>query len=247
MKVTPIKTKPVRPGGPKLAALVEEYVPKMPARAVLVVTSKIISILEGNVLPLDSIDRQSLVRREADYYLGPENNPYHSTITYKDNLLISAAGIDRSNGDGNYVLLPANAQANANALRRQLRQRAVGPVGVLVTDSRSVPARRGAIGVGIAHSGFAALEPYTGKSDIFGREMLVEVANIIDGLACAAVVAMGEGAQSTPLALIEDIPFVRFQDRDPTVKEAGQVRVAPEDDVFVEILKRVPWDKRPQS
>jgi dihydrofolate synthase / folylpolyglutamate synthase len=199
------------------------------------------------VLPLDSIDRQTLVRREADYYLGPESSPYNSTITYKDNLLISAAGIDRSNGDGNYVLLPADAQASANALRRQLRRRAAGPVGVLITDSRSVPARRGAIGVGIAHSGFAALETYAGKQDIFGRQMVVEVANIIDGLACAAVVAMGEGAQSTPLALIEDLSFVHFQDRDPTAVEIAKVRVAPEDDVYSEMLKRIPWDKRPQG
>ena len=106
--------------------------------------------------------------------------------------------------------------------------------------------RRGTVGLGLAHSGFAGLRNYVGSKDIFGEyEYKYSYASIIDGLAAAAVVLMGEGAQRTPLILIEDIEFVTFQDRNPQKQELDELRITLEDDMYSEMLKMIPWDKRP--
>jgi len=54
---------------------------------------------------------------------------------------------------------------------------------------------------------------------------------------------MGEGSEQTPLAVIDDAPFVEFQDRDPTVAELEPLRVPPEDDLYAPLLEGVPWQQ----
>jgi len=164
----------------------------------------------------------------------------------KRDILIASAGIDESNGDGYYVLWPQDPQSSANIIREHMRKKFGYPVGVIITDSRITPMRRGTVGLGLAHSGFAGLRNYVGSKDIFGEyEYKYSYASIIDGLAAAAVVLMGEGAQRTPLILIEDIEFVTFQDRNPQKQELDKLRITLEDDMYSEMLKMIPWDKRP--
>jgi F420-0:gamma-glutamyl ligase len=244
MKLTAIRTPSVSPGGPKLTTLLDQHLPALHDRCIVVVSSKIVAISEGRTKPAEEIDRQVLVEQEADYYRSPDSNPYNVSITIKDDVLIGSAGIDLSNGDGHYVLWPRDPQATANQLRRHLSidDRRIG---VIITDSRSTPLRRGATGFGLAHSGFKALVPYVGQADIFGRPFKSEVANVLDGLAAAAVVVMGEGAEQTPLVVIEEADFVEFQDRNPTAGELAAIRVKLVDDVYREALDRMDWDKRP--
>jgi F420-0:gamma-glutamyl ligase len=54
---------------------------------------------------------------------------------------------------------------------------------------------------------------------------------------------MGEGSEQTPLALIDEVPFVQFQERDPSRAELDQLRVAPEDDLYAPLLEHVPWQR----
>ena len=86
-------------------------------------------------------------------------------------------------------------------------------LGVIITDSHTIPLRRGVLGISLAHYGFAPLKDYRGNADIFGRTLKMTQTNIPDGLAAAAVVLMGEGAERTPLALITDVPWVKFEAR----------------------------------
>jgi F420-0:gamma-glutamyl ligase len=62
-----------------------------------------------------------------------------------------------------------------------------------------------------------------------------------DALATAAVLVMGEGNEQTPLAVIDDIPFVTFQERDPSAEELQQLRIDMEDDLYAPLLKEVEW------
>ena len=119
-------------------------------------------------------------------------------------------------------------------------------VGVILTDARVIPMRRGVLGIGLSHSGFSALRNYVGSSDIFGNYNLkYTYSNILDGLAAAAVVQMGEGDQKTPIILIDDVEFVEFQDRSPTPEELAMLDMPMEEDIFSDMLKAIPWDKRP--
>ena len=119
----------------------------------------------------------------------------------------------------------------------------VNHVGVIITDSTCTPLRWGTTGIALAHSGFIAIHDYIGRPDLFGRPLEVSKANISGGLAAAAVVAMGEGAEQTPLCLIEDATFVVFQDSDPTDDELKSLYIPIEDDLFAPFLTSVAWER----
>ena len=95
----------------------------------------------------------------------------------------------------------------------------------------------------LAWSGFGPLKNYVGAPDLFGRRLNMTKAGIADGLAGAAVLAMGEGAERTPLAVIEDVPFVRFKKSDPGAAELRGFRIKMKDDLFAPLLKGVRWKK----
>jgi F420-0:gamma-glutamyl ligase len=247
MKIAAIKTDTIPLDGPTLTEIIDRYVPAMPAGSILAISSKLVSICEGSAVAQDSISKHELIRQEADYYRAPESNPYHYSLTIKSGVLNIAAGVDYA--AKHFIPWPVDPQGTANQLRHHLTRRFHHPVGAIITDSRSTPLRRGSLGFGLAYSGFAALSRYHDQLDVFGDRINVnvKVSNQLDGLAAGAVATMGEGGEHTPLALIEDVPFVRFQDQNPTPAELSEIRVDIAQDVFAEMLLAIPWDKHPPA
>ena len=246
MRITSIQTEAIRANAMSVLQLVDRYVPQLADRSIVAISSKVVGLCEGRVVKAGTVDVQDLARREAQYYLPPSEHSLGYSMTINRNMLVSKAGIDESNTGGYYVLWPADPQASANQIREQLAHKFGVRVGVILTDGRITPMRRGVIGVGLSHSGFAALHDYVGTPDIFGDyDLKYTYSSILDGLAAAAVVQMGEGDQRTPIAVIEDADFVEFQDRDPTKAELEMLAMPIEDDIYAEMLKAIPWEKRP--
>ena len=244
MKITPIKTHKVTLENNDLFEILDTYLPAIKEGMVLAITSKIVSICEGRVEKVGAVDKDELVKKESEYYLPKETNRYQFFLTIKRSLLTPTAGIDESNGNGYYILWPKDPQKTANEVRKYLAKRfGRKKVGVIITDSKTTPLQWGVTGRAIAHSGFAALNDYRGKKDIFGRELKFTQVNVMDGLAAAAVLVMGEGIEQTPLALIEDMPFVKFAQRDPTKKELKDLRISIEEDLYSSLLTSVEWKK----
>lgn len=245
MIITPIKTDAIRVGMYTLEKFIDSFVPKLHEHDIVVVTSKVIAICEGAVVKIGEMSRDELVESQADYFIPAQTNPYGFHITIKKNTLIASAGIDQSNGDGNYILWPTDPQKSANVIREYLCSKFnVKEVGVLVTDSHILPFRWGTVGTAIAHSGFEALNSYIGKPDIFGRNLKVTNSNISEGLAASAVVVMGEGDEQTPIAIIKDAIFVRFQDRNPSPEEIAKLTISKEEDIFAPFLNAVKWETK---
>lgn len=244
MKITPIKTPLIKPGAKDIFSLLNNVLPPLHEREIVVITSKIISLCEGNVILTGLIDKGRLVIEQSDEYLPSTISKYGHHFTITRNTLIPMAGIDESNGDGNYILWPKNAQRSANKIRSYLSENyGLKKIGVVITDSTCQPLRRGTAGISIAHSGFVGLANYIGKPDLFDRPMEVTQANIANGLASAAVLVMGEGAEQTPVCIISDVPFVKFQNRNPSAKELLEINISLEEDLFAPFLQAVPWRK----
>lgn len=244
MNIKAIKTEKVTKDSTGLFDFLDKYVEKMEENSILAVTSKVVAICEGNMVPVSDTTKDALVRQEADLYLPKEDNRYGVYITIKNNILAATAGIDESNTDGYFVLWPKDSQKVANEIREYLISKFnIKNVGVLITDSKTTPLRWGVTGIAIAHSGFKALNDLIGTEDLFGRNLKMTKVAIMDGLAGASVLVMGEGAEQTPLSIITHIPFVEFQDRNPTEEELAELRIDIEDDVFATFLKNVPWKK----
>lgn len=227
-----------------LLAFIDQYLPIFPSnRAILVITSKIVSICEGSYLPIKNTEKEKLIKKEADFYFPTKQR----TFTMQNGFLMTAAGIDESNGSKNYILWPRNPQETANKIRKHLQQKySTKKIGVIITDSRSIPFRRGVVGMPIAYSGFSPFKDYRGKEDLFGRKIKSVMANLVDGLAIAAVTVMGECNEMTPLAIITDIPFIEFKKENPSLEELNFLQVAPEEDIYAPFFKKIRW-KNPRK
>lgn len=244
MIITPIKTRRVTAGSLSLIQLIDESITDLRDNSIVVITSKVVSLCENAVVPINSIDRETLIAREADLYLPSTLSSYGHHFAIKNNTLIASAGIDTSNTGDYYVLWPKNPQKTANTICAYLRKKFnLTHVGIIITDSTCQPLRRGTTGIALAHSGFSALHNYVGMPDLFGHPFKVTHANVSGGLAAAAVVTMGEGAESMPLCLIMDIPFIKFLSYNPTSDELAEQRISLEDDLFAPFINTNEWKK----
>ena len=246
MKATAIPTQIVKVND-DIFSVISNSITIIPEKCVLAVTSKIISFCQGMIVQKTSLnksEKHELVRKQADCYLDPSSSKYNIMLTIKGYILTVNAGIDESNADGSYVLWPKDLQKTTNDIWQFLRKYyKVGEVGVIVTDSKTLPLRWGVVGTAIAHCGFKALHDYRGQKDLFGRELKMSQINIAEAIAVTAVLEMGEAAERTPLCLVEDIKKIKFQNRPPTKQELKDLTIEIKDDVYGPLLTSVKWKK----
>ncbi|MBI1984509.1 MAG: coenzyme F420-0:L-glutamate ligase [Candidatus Wildermuthbacteria bacterium] len=245
MKVAPVKTRKITPKDKDIFAILKKYLAgRLHEGCVVAVTSKIVSICEGRVALIQGNDKIKLAMKEADLYYPLSKSKYQVLLTIKNHRIGFTSGIDESNGAGYLVLWPLNPQKSANQIRSFLaKEFKLKKVGVVITDTTSSPLLRGQRGMFIAHSGFSALNSYINQPDIFGRKLKMTRSAVADALSTAAVLVMGEGKEQTPLAVIENVPFVKFQQRNPTSFELREIRMEPKDDLYAPLLKAVKWKK----
>lgn len=213
---------------------------------VLAVTSKLVSLAESRTA--QGRDKLALIRSEADVDLG--ESVCRVRMTLKHGHWMPAAGIDESNSEsGEYLLLPQDPFSSARALHRDLTQdsefqslcQSPGRFGILLTDSKSIPLRRGVQGIALAYWGFDGLRDRAGEPDLFHRPLQVTQTNLADSLAATSVLMMGEAAEQTPLAIIEQAP-VRFWEigSDPSVARVrAELRIDASEDLYLSQLEAI--------
>jgi len=193
---------------------------------VLVVAQKIVSKAEGATATLAEIVPSDQARtlsqatgrdprvcevylRESAEILGTKGS---MVITrHRLGFVCTCAGVDDSNvglrGDGTVVLLPQDPDASAEWIRLRVREQVKKDVSVIVSDSFGRPDRDGAVGVAIGVSGIRHLETFN-QQDLFGNPITTRVA-LVDDLAAAAAMLMGEANESRPAVVIRGIRFTR--------------------------------------
>jgi len=244
MTIKAVKTHKITQQDTDINSILDKYLPQLEENSIIVITSKIVALCEGNTLPSNSANKDELVAQEADLFLPKEENNYGVYITIKGNVLAATAGIDESNTNGLVVLWPKNPQESANKIREHLQNKyKLKHIGVLITDSKTTPLRWGVTGIGLSHSGFRAINDYVGTPDLFGREFKMTKVNVMDGLSAAAAVVMGETIEQTPLGIITDIPFVVFQEHNPTPQDLENLAIPIDDDVYGVFLRSANWKK----
>ena len=244
MNIQPLRTERIEPECCTLLDLLDRALPHLESNSIVAITSKIVSLCEGNVVPIGSVQKQDLVRAQSDLYLPELKSKWGINFTVTNNTLIPNAGIDESNAGDVYVLWPKDAQATANAVREYLSEKfGVDNIGVVITDSTCSPLRRGVSGIALAFSGIEPLRNYVGQPDLFERPFKVSQADIVGGLAAAAVLVMGEGSECTPLALFTNVSVADFVNRNPTPEELASLRISLEEDLFAPFLQQTDWQK----
>jgi len=250
MKVVAQRT-PIVKSGDNLFKIIDEALLSSRAQSrdlensVLAISSSVVATCEGRVVEKKSDEQKDmLIEQESEWYLPRQENPYNVSLTITNGILAASAGIDESNSNGNYVLWPKDPQKSANAIREHLVQKfKLEHVGVILTDSKTTPLRWGVTGIALSYSGFKPLHNLIGHPDIFGKPLEYTQVSVIDNLACAAILEMGESDEQTPLAVISDIRQIEFVDHNPTQEEIQALRISMDEDLYGTFLKSAPWRK----
>lgn len=232
MELIAVKTRVLHPPKDNLLEVIDTSLTDIRERDVVIVTSKVVAIHEGRCVPIEGTDKEALVRREADALYHPEGKTKPLTITR--HALISAAGIDESNGEGYYILLPEDAWRSAREIHAYLVKKCgVSELGVIITDSHSLPFRYGAMSVSIGCWGFEPVESHIGRPDLFGRTMQYSKTNLPDAIAAATTLVSGECDEAQPIQIARGIPNLVFTDRDPR----PSFFVSYEDDIYRDLYR----------
>lgn len=245
MQIIPIKTRKFLPPKDNLFSLIKENFKKLKPRekSIFVFASKIVAIGQGRCVKIGSVEKDKLIKKEADYYL---KKGKRIILTQKNNVLISAAGIDESNGNGYYILWPKKPYQAAQKIYRFIKkQYKLKKFGVLITDSRRTPKRWGTLGIAIGYYGFYPLRDYRDQKDIFGRKFKYTLANLVDSLAVSALLMMGEGIEQTPIVLIKNVRNIEFKEFN-TAKN-NLIEIEEKRDIYYPMLKTVRWKKGNQT
>lgn len=210
---------------------IRRQLPQLEEGDIVVIASKIVALAQGRVGRLK--DKKKLIAKEAKKII---ETPWASLTLTDDGWCINA-GIDESNAERGLVLLPKNPFHLATAMHKRLtKQFSLQRLGVLITDTKSMPLRVGTIGRGLAYAGFAPIKSYIGQEDLFGRKSRLTESNVVDALAAGAVLLMGEGKERIPLVVIKDAP-VQFTGKSFSRKKYISLALPPEKDIHAPIFK----------
>ena len=135
-------------------------------------------------------------------------------VEHKAGFICANAGIDHSNVNSNsgapedwVLLLPENASKSAFDLRGTLEKHFRMKFGVLIIDSHGRAWRNGTVGVSIGFSGIPGVVDLRGKPDLFGYKLQITQVGVVDELAAAASLVMGQAAESTPVVHVRGFPY----------------------------------------
>jgi len=237
MQFIPVKTRPLLPPQDDIYPVLDESLPALRDNDIVLIASKVISIHQGRCIPMgDVADKDELIKQEAEAYIDRVECPGgYVVLTIKGHTLVASAGIDESNTNGYYSLWPERVNAIAKDIRDYLQKKfGLAQLAIIITDSRFMPLRYGAVGVAIGGFGINPIRDYRQTPDIFGRMLIMSRSNVVDSLASAAVLMMGEGDEQIPIVIARDVPRIDFTAEDIF----GELFMPVEEDIYYPLLKK---------
>ena len=217
---------------------------KLQEKDVLVISTKYISNSQGRIVNANNIkvskkgletskkfhmkpEIAEIILRETDKIFGGIAG---FVITSAENIMAPNGGIDKSNAKKDEVILyPKNPFLLSEQIRRKIFLKFSIHVGVILVDSRLMPARVGTSGVAIACAGIEPVLDMRSKKDLDGNPLKVTFQAVIDNIATIANHKMGEGAESKPFAIVRD-SGAQLTDRKISPSEMA---ISPEQCVYV--------------
>ena len=215
---------------------------------ILVISSKYISNSQGRMLNQNSIKLSKkankiskkfsinqklseVIVRESDIVFGGVSG---FVITSSNNIMAPNAGIDKSNSQGKLILYPNDPYLVAEQIKRKLFLDYNLHVGIIIVDSRLMPARIGTSGVAIACSGIEPVSDRRATKDLDGNVLKVTFQAVADNLASVANHKMGEADELLPIAIIRE-SGVKLTDRKINSEETA---IPYDECVYVRGLKK---------
>lgn len=189
---------------------------------IVVVTSKVVSKVEGRTVELGDVTPSDFAREWAARW---DKDPRVVELVLRESRRIvrmagpvlitethhgyvcANSGVDQSSSGaaGRVVLLPVDPDESARRLRGRFAELGT-EVAVIISDTFGRPWREGQTDVAIGVAGIAPLRSYVGETDPHGHEFRVQELCIADELAGAAELVKGNTSR-VPVAVVRGHPY----------------------------------------
>lgn len=228
VKVIGVKEIPLVKGGDDLGRIISDAAKKQGTSLqdgdVLVVTQKIVSKAENRVYKLESIKPSQFAKRIAKrIHKQPElvelilqeaksiirMRGSHIITETRHGWICANSGVDVSNvsGGDSAALLPIDPDRSADGIRKRIMELTGKKVAVIVSDTFGRPFRIGHTDVAIGSSGINPILDARGTADLFGYTLRVKQTAIVDELASAAELVIGNAVEKIPVAIIRGYKY----------------------------------------
>jgi coenzyme F420-0:L-glutamate ligase/coenzyme F420-1:gamma-L-glutamate ligase len=217
---------------------------------VIVAAQKIFSKAEGRVLKLGDVTASRRAQRLAKI-VGKDPRFVELVLRETKKVLKASceillvddvrglvcinAGIDKSNvkGRDEFALLPENPDRSAQECLGRILELTGKEVAVVICDTYSRPFRRGQVNFAIGVAGINPFRDYRGKKDLFGQILKVKNVAVVDEIAAAAELVMGQGDEARPLVILRGL------DESIVLREKGKIEdvfISRKEDLFRNVL-----------
>ncbi len=173
---------------------------------VVVVASKVVAKAEGRTVP--AARREQALDGEVVAEVAARALPdgrRTRVVRTRVGPVLAAAGIDASDvPTGTVLLLPADPDASARALRARLHELTGVRPAVLLTDTSGRPWRDGVTDFALGAAGLAVLDDARGRLDSSVRPLEVTVRAVGDEVSALADLVKGK-VQGTPVAVVRGL------------------------------------------
>lgn len=186
---------------------------------IIVIAQKIVSKSEGRIVALKDVQPSELAKtmsrrskksaqlielilRESKSIVRMVDG--HIITETKQGWTCANSGIDVSNisGGSDAALLPEDSDESARRIKGRIEMLTGKSVAVIVSDTFGRPLRDGHVDVAIGSSGIDPLLDLRGEKDLFGYTLRVKKTAIVDELASAAELVIGQAQERIPVAII---------------------------------------------
>jgi coenzyme F420-0:L-glutamate ligase/coenzyme F420-1:gamma-L-glutamate ligase len=210
---------------------------------IVIVTSKVVSIAEGKVMNLTSVEPSCFARKIATELLKDPRHAEvilretksivrmaqnHLIVETKHGFVCANAGVDKSNIRGEDVVatLPDDPDLSARRIRDDIEKLCGVKVAVVIADTFGRPLRRGVTNVAIGVAGLLPIMDLRGTMDMYGYELRVTQIAVADELASAAELVMGK-TRRIPAVIVRGYGYKESENG--TAKE---LNMPVEEDIF---------------
>lgn len=211
LQILPVRGLPDFRPGDDLTAAILAAADWLEDGDIVVVTSKVVSKVEGRLVPTgaDPAKREELRQRAIDDETVRivASRGRMRIVQTRHGLVMTAAGVDASNVHTDEIaLLPVDPDASAMRLRDEIKQLTGKTVAVVITDTSGRVWRTGQTDMAIGVAGMAAMHDYRGSVDPDGNQLAVTEVAVADEIAAATDLVKGK-LDGVPVAVVRGLGY----------------------------------------
>lgn len=242
-----IENVPIIKPGDDIADIICDLLSDIQDDDIFVIASTIISKAENNFFKLDGITAgpeairisklngkdprfvQVVLDESLEVFI---ESPFMLVRTTRGNVCVNA-GIDGSNvGDSVYITLPKNPEKAAKEIGLKIFEKTGKKVSIIVSDTNGRAFKVGQTNAAIGVYGISPIRDWVGSQDLFGKVLEASKQAIVDEIACAANILMGEGSYGYPIIRVRGLSL--YTDEKVSINDLFR----PEkDDIIIEGLR----------